>query len=602
MEHLKLKIKSLPMHPGVYLMKNKKGDIIYIGKAKHLKNRVSSYFVSSKSHSFKTNILVSNIYDFDIIITKSEFDALVLENSLIKKHKPKYNILLKDDKGYPYIKITYKDLYPDFFIVSKPLSDGNKYLGPYTGRSMAKTAIDTIKEVLKIKNCSRVFPRDILKERPCLNSHIGRCSAPCAKKISQREYFETIKQAEQLLRGNFNELILDLNGKMLEHSDNLNFEQAAVFRDKIKSIEMLMTRQKVVASGFSELDVIAFIKGYTKCAIVVFHYMSGNLTEKEFTILDGDFSFDEALSSFIKQYYSLRNNAPKEISISHEIEDIDAISEFVNSISKTKISVPIKGIRREFINLAILNGHEEITRVETSFERTNKTLELLSNTLGLNKKINRIEAFDISNISGTNTVGSMVVFENGVSKKSEYRKFKINSVIDTQDDYASMSEMIIRRLENYTQNNEKFNKLPEIFLLDGGLGHVNTIKPIVDQYNLDILVIGMVKDNRHRTRGLIFSDGREVSLETIPTLFTLVGNIQEEVHRFAITYHKSLRNKSLKASSLDNIAGVGSERKRLLLAKFKTISNIKTATIDQLETVVPLNVAKNIKKYYNEYK
>lgn len=595
-----LKIKSLPMHPGVYLMKNKKGDIIYVGKAKHLKNRVSSYFVNSKGHNFKTQMLVSHIDDFDIIVTKSEFDALVLENSLIKKYKPKYNILLKDDKGYPYVKVDYKELYPDFEIVNKPDTDGAKYLGPYSSRASAKTAIDTIKHVLKIKDCSRKFPRDIFKERPCLNAHIGRCSAPCANKITQAEYFDSIKQAEQLLKGNFKEILTDLQEKMNFHAEQLNFELAGIFRDKITAINKLMEKQTVVASSFAELDVIAFAKGYTRSAIVVFRYMSGNLTEKEFTIIDGDFSPDEAISGFIKQYYSLRNSTPKEIALSHEIEDMEAVAEFLSSISKTKISVPQKGVRKEFINLAILNGVEEISRVETKTERTNKTLELLANTLGFDGIIRRIESYDISNISGTNTVGSMIVFENGSFKKSEYRKFKINSVIDTQNDYASMSEMIIRRLENYQNGDEKFAKKPDVILLDGGLGHVHTIEPIVREYDSTILVVGMVKDNRHRTRGLIFSDGREVSLETIPTLFSLVGNIQEEVHRFAINFHKSLRNKAMRGSSLDEIEGVGADRKRKLLAKFKTISAIKTADLDELSTVVPLSVAENIKNYYNK--
>ncbi|MFI3116207.1 MAG: excinuclease ABC subunit UvrC [Clostridia bacterium] len=595
---LKEKIKSLPMHPGVYIMKDSKGEIIYVGKAKHLKNRVSSYFVSNKGHNFKTSVLVSHIVDFDIIITKSEFDALVLENSLIKRHKPKYNILLKDDKGYPYVKITYKDEYPDFFIVSKPLIDGNKYLGPYSSRTVAKTAIDTIKQVLKIKDCSKKFPRDIGKERPCLNAHIGRCLAPCARKITKEQYLESIQQAEVLLRGDFEELFVDLNAKMMELSENLEFEQASIIRDKIRAIQKLRDKQTVVASGFSDLDVIAYAKGYTKSAVVVLHYMSGTLIDKEFTILDGEHTENDAISAFVKQYYFLRNNTPKEIILSHNIEDSEAIEEFLSSIAKTKLSVPVKGIRKEFVRLAILNGVEEITRVETLYERTNKTLELLAKTLGVEKKINRIEAFDISNISGTNNVGSMVVFENGQPKKSEYRKFKIN--FDMQDDYASMSEMIVRRLENYVNNHEKFNKLPDLIILDGGLGHVNTIKPLVDFYNLGIIVVGAVKDNKHRTRGLIFSDGREVSFETTPTLFTLIGNIQEEVHRFAITYHKSLRNKALKASSLDNIAGVGDERKRALLRKFKTISNIKIATVEELSEIVPLNVAENIKLYYSK--
>lgn len=598
MKNLQDKISSLPMHPGVYLMKDKTGKIIYVGKAKHLKNRVSSYFVSNKGHSFKTNILVSHIDDFDIIITKSEFDALVLENSLIKKHKPKYNILLKDDKGYPYIKITYKERYPDFFIVSKPLSDGNKYLGPYISRHSAKTAIDTIKEALKIRTCSKVFPRDLYKERPCLNAHIGKCSVPCAGKIHQGEYYETIKQAEELLKGNFKDLLAELEAKMLEHSENLNFEQASVFRDKIIAINKLKDKQSVVSSGFAELDVISFSKGYTKSAITVFHILTGSIAEKETTILDGNFEPDEALSSFMKQYYSLRNLVPKDITLSHEISDLEAINEFLSSINKTKITVPQSGIRRNFVNLALINGNEEILRVETSYERTNKTLEHLSNILGSKTTINRIESYDISHISGTNTVGSMICFVDGKPKKSEYRKFKLSQ--DQNDDFASMKEIFERRIINYIEKDEKFSILPDLFLIDGGRTQLKAVCDILDKYNINVMAVSMVKDDRHRTRGLMFSDGREVSLETLPNVYTLVSDIQEEVHRFAITYHKALRNKAMKKSSLDNINGVGAERRKKLIAKFKSIENIKKASLEELQIVVPLNVAQNIVDYYKK--
>ena len=598
MKNLTDKVSSLPMHSGVYLMKDKQGKIIYIGKAKHLKNRVSSYFTNSKGHSFKTHTLVSHIDDFDIIITKTEFDALVLENSLIKKHKPKYNILLKDDKGYPYVKISYKEKYPDFFIVPKPLSDGNKYLGPYTSRGSAKTAIDTIKEALKIRTCSKKFPRDLYKERPCLNSHIGKCSVPCNGKISQTEYYETIKQAEELLRGNFKELLANLEQKMLEHSENLNFEQASVFRDKITSINKLREKQNVVSSGFAELDVISFSKGYTKSSITIFHILTGTIAEKETVILDGNYDADEALSSFIKQYYSLRNLVPKDIALSHEISDIDAICDFLSSINKTKITVPQTGIRRNFINLALINGNEEILRVESSYERTNKTLAHLSEILGCDTVINRIESYDISHISGTNTVGSMICFVDGKPKKSEYRKFKLS--IDQNDDFASMKEVFERRIINYVENNEKFNILPDLFLIDGGKTQLKAVYDILIKYKINVLAVSMVKDDRHRTRGLLFSDGREVSLETMPNIYTLVSEIQDEVHRFAITYHKALRNKSMKKSSLDDISGIGVERRKKLINKFKTINNIKNATLVELETVVPLNIAQNIKNYYKE--
>lgn len=599
---LKEKVLNLPLLPGVYIMKNSKNEVIYVGKAKALKNRVSQYFQNDSRHSPKTLKMISNIYDFDIIITGSEFEALVLENSLIKKYKPKYNILLKDGKGYPYIKADISMDFPEMSIVSKPQIDKAKYFGPYTGRRAAKRAIDTINEILKLKTCRKKFPRDIGKDRPCLNYHLGRCVAPCTGEISSEEYKKLFDEAVFLLEGNFNQLAEEIEKKMYAFSEQMQFEKAAEYRDKLKSIQRIDQKQKVVASGFSDMDFIAFHQGCVKSCIVVLHYISGNLLDKEFKIFDGVTQKDEGevLGGFIKQYYSLRSSAPKQVFLSAQIEDPEAVCEFLTSVAERKVDVlvPQKGWKKDILRLAIKNAEEEILRIETASERRNRTLEMFGEMLGFSETPTVFEAYDISNFAGSSTVGSMVVFENGQPKKARYKRFKIQSVANGQDDYKATEEMLTRRIERYISGDESFSPLPSVFLMDGGLGHVNIAKKVLDKYNINIPVFGMVKDDKHRTRGLISTDGREFGISATPPVFALIGTVQEEVHRFAIEYHRKLRTKTSHASTLDRIEGVGKKRRNQLLRHFKSIQKIKNASAEELSQVVPKNVAENIIEFY----
>lgn len=603
-QELKQRVLSLPRQPGVYIMKNKQGQVIYVGKAKALKNRVSQYFQSESRHTPKTRRMVQNIFDFDIIVCETEFEALVLENSMIKKYKPKYNILLKDDKGYPYIKVTTSKPFPAFSIVSKPEKDADRYFGPYTSRGAAGQAIDTVTEVLKLKTCRRIFPRDIGKERPCLNAHLNRCCAPCTGKVPQEEYSELVRQALELLEGNFQTLAGSIEKEMLDASENLQFERAAVLRDRLKAVNRMGGRQKVVASGFADMDIIAFVQGLTRGCIVVLHYITGNFQDKEYTIIDGTTAEDggEVLGAYLKQYYSLRQVVPKTVLLSAEIEGMDAVGEFLSEIAGRKVDllVPHRGKRRALMGLALKNAAEEIARVETSQERRNKSLELFGQMMGLAQTPVIFEAYDISNTAGSHTVGSMVVFENAQPKKSAYRRFKIESVAFGQDDYKAMGEMLTRRIQHYIDGDEKFCPLPSAFLIDGGLGHVRVAKGVLDKFGLDTPVFGMVKDDHHRTRGLVAPDGREFGIATVPAVFAMVGRIQEEVHRFAIEYHRTLRGKSHKRSVLDQIEGVGEKRRGELLRHFKSIQAIKNASEQELAAVVPRDVAVRILQYFEE--
>lgn len=594
-EELKARVLSLPYAPGIYIMKNAAGQVIYVGKAKALKNRVTSYFQSPAGMTPKTRRMVSQIDDFDIIVTESEFEALVLENSMIKKYKPKYNILLKDDKGYPYVRVTTSKPYPEFSIVSKPGEDADRYFGPYSGRRAARQAIDTISEALRLKTCRRIFPRDIGRERPCLNRHLGRCVAPCTGNVSPGEYAELIGQAITLLEGNFKGLTKEIEGAMLEASEKLQFERAAMLRDRLRAVQALGARQKVVAGGFADLDVLAFVQGQTRGCVVVLHYLGGSLQDKEYTVIDGVTQADagEVLGDFLKQYYSLRQAAPHAVLLSAEIEDSDAVAEFLAAIAgrKVELAVPQRGKRHDLVRLAETNAAEEIARIETGQERRLKSLELLQGMTGMDVLPVTLEAYDISNFAGAETVGSMVVFENAQPKKSCYRRFRIESAAFGQDDYRSMAEMLTRRLQHYVDGDEKFAPLPSAFLIDGGLGHVRTAQNVLDEFGVPTPCFGMVKDERHRTRGLVAPDGREFGISTVPAVFALIGRIQEEVHRFAITYNRHLTGKTVRGSTLDKIEGVGAKRRGELLRHFKSIENIRNASLDQLRLVVPNNVA-----------
>lgn len=603
-EELKAKVLSLPFEPGVYIMKNRDGQVIYVGKAKALKNRVSQYFQSDSRHSPKTIRMVSNIWDFDIIVTETEFEALVLENQMIKKYQPKYNILLKDDKGYPFIKVTTSKPYPSFSIVAKPGHDADRYFGPYTSRRAAYHAIDTINETLKLKTCRRVFPRDIGKDRPCLNLHLGRCIAPCTGQVSAEEYAARVQEGISLLEGNDKALLADLTARMEQAAEDLRFEQAATLRDRIRAVRALGEKQKVVAGAFAELDAVAYVQGQTRGCVVVLHYLAGDLHDKEFTLLDGVTAADagEALGAFLKQYYALRGAVPRTVLLSSPIDESEAVGEFLSSIAERKVelAVPQRGRRHDIIRLAEKNAREEILRVETSQERRVKSLELLGHMTGMGEMPHILEAYDISNFAGQDTVGSMVVFEDAKPARSRYRKFRIETAAQGQDDYASMTEMLTRRLQRWKDGDEKFTPLPSAFLIDGGLGHVRTAQRVLDQFGVTTPCFGMVKDDHHRTRGLVAPDGREFGISTVPAVFALIGRIQEEVHRFAITYNRALGAKKVRGSSLDQIEGVGEKRRNDLLKHFGTIENIRAASVDELSRVVPRTVAENVHDYYEK--
>ena len=603
-EELKAKVLSLPFEPGVYIMKNRDGQVIYVGKAKALKNRVSQYFQSDSRHSPKTIRMVSNIWDFDIIVTETEFEALVLENQMIKKYQPKYNILLKDDKGYPFIKVTTSKPYPSFSIVPKPGHDADRYFGPYTSRRAAYHAIDTINETLKLKTCRRVFPRDIGKDRPCLNLHLGRCIAPCTGQVSAEEYAARVQEGISLLEGNDKALLADLTARMEQAAEDLRFEQAATLRDRIRAVRALGEKQKVVAGAFAELDAVAYVQGQTRGCVVVLHYLAGDLHDKEFTLLDGVTAADagEALGAFLKQYYALRGAVPRTVLLSSPIDESEAVGEFLSSIAERKVelAVPQRGRRHDIIRLAEKNAREEILRVETSQERRVKSLELLGHMTGMDEMPTILEAYDISNFAGQDTVGSMVVFEDAKPARSRYRKFRIETAAQGQDDYASMTEMLMRRLQRWKDGDEKFSPLPSAFLIDGGLGHVRTAQRVLDQFGVTTPCFGMVKDDHHRTRGLVAPDGREFGISTVPAVFALIGRIQEEVHRFAITYNRALGAKKVRGSSLDQIEGVGEKRRNDLLKHFGTIENIRAASVDELSRVVPRTVAENVHDYYEK--
>ena len=602
-EQLKERVRRLPQQPGVYLHKDKTGKVIYVGKAKALKNRVANYFQPPESLNAKTRQLVSHIDDFDIIVTETEFEALVLENSMIKKYKPKYNILLKDDKGYPYIWLDTSAPYPDFKVVSKPAQDGARYFGPYPGRVAARRAIDTISEALHLKTCTRVFPRDIGKDRPCLNRHLGRCCAPCTGDVSPEEYQALIGQAVSLFEGDAKKLEKELTDKMNEAAEELQFERAALLRDRLRAVQKLGTRQHVVAGAYAELDAVSFVQGQTRACICVLHYGGGALQDKEYTLfslVESDPS--EVLEAFIKQYYAQRGAVPKTVLLSHALEEPDAVAEYLSSIAERRVelAVPQRGERRVLTRLAETNAREEIERREKQSERRHKSLELLQHVTGMTALPLRLEAYDISIFAGQDTVGSMVVFVEGQPKKSDYRKFKIACAANGQDDYASMREMLTRRVQRYVDGDEKFTPLPSAFLIDGGLGHVRICREVLDAYGLTTPCFGMVKDDRHRTRALVAPDGREFGISATPALFALIGRIQEEVHRFAIEYNRKLGGKKVRGSTLDNIPGVGEKRRAELLRHFGSIESIRRAEENELARILPQNTARAVYEYFHK--
>ena len=596
------KALSLPQKPGVYLMLDKNHEVIYVGKAKKLVNRVSSYFRENPNHNYKTQVMVKQVWDFDYIVTDTEFEALVLENSLIKRHMPKYNILLKDDKGYPFIRLSVQEEYPNFSIVSKPGNDGARYFGPYSGRGYSYQAIDAVRLALGLPSCSKKFPRDIGRDRPCLNAHLGRCSAVCSGKVSKEQFRAKINQAIALFEGKTDDLISQLQEQMSRHAEAMEFEAAAKVRDEIRAIERLGVRQKVLSGVMSDTDVIALQVGESRTAFSVLHYIDGALLESETEMIDTPVYSDigELLSEFVKQYYMPRKVFPREIYLSDEIPDAELIEQWLFNIGSRRvyINAPKRGDKVRLVEMARENARQKLAIAVSDEEITHRVLSDLQRMLGLEETPRRIESYDISNTAGKEMVASMIVFRDAKPYRKDYRKFKIKTLSD-QDDVGALREVLKRRMHRYLEDDPKFSELPDLILLDGGRGQTNAIVRLLLEMGISVPVFGMVKDDRHRTRAIVTADGREVGISANPGVFKLVGTIQEEVHRVAITYHRKLRSGTI-GSTLEKIPGVGEVRRIALMRHFKSISAIRAASCEQLAEIIPHDIAENVYRYFHE--
>lgn len=601
-DELKQKAHELPLKPGVYIMQNAKNEVIYVGKAKALKNRVSQYFVDSASHTEKTRAMVSQIDHFDVIIAQSEFEALVLECSLIKRHQPRYNILLKDDKGYPYIRLSVKLPYPKFSLASRAAEDGAKYFGPYGSRGATQGIIDALLRALRLPSCSKVFPRDIGKERPCLNFHMGQCDGYCRPDMDQNRYREAMDQAVRLLEGKYDEVVADLTAEMERAAEELRFERAAALRDRMRAIELLSKRQKVVAGSLADTDVVGFFRGEAKSCFVVLHYMGGELAAKDWELITTPMEEEkEAVSALVAQFYGGRSQLPKQILLPCEPESEVALARMLTEAGTRKVDLvtPKRGAKADLIRLANENAREEVERATTQEEKRNKLLELLGKMLGLEAPPRRMESYDISNTGADDMVASMVVYEDGKPRRRDYRHFKIKD-LDGPNDYASMEQVLTRRFKRCLEGDEKFAEKPDLLLIDGGEQHVKIAAQVLQTFGLDIPAFGMVKDDRHRTRALVRPDGQEIGIQAVPAVFALIGQIQEETHRFAIEFNRQQRKARVQGSVLDQISGVGEKRRAQLLKHFKSVKAIKAASLEQLQEVVPKNTAQAVYGFFHE--
>ena len=602
LEQLREKAHELPLEPGVYIMKDSSGEIIYVGKAKALRNRVSQYFAALESHSPKTRTMVSHIDDFETIFAKTEFDALLLENTLIKKHKPKYNILLKDDKGYPFLRLGRED-YARFGIVSKRKNDGAVYFGPYGGRGSANSVIRLLGELFLFPNCGRKFPRDIGRDRPCLRLDLGKCCGVCTGEVSAEQYGELLHQACLLLEGKCGDLEQRLGREMEACAENLEFERAASLRDRLKTVRSLQSSTVVQTSTGADMDVIACAFLNARACVTVLSYMGGILTGKYSAVFGGFEQGDAAdiLESFIKQFYGSMAPPPKEVCLSHPVEAQEALEQYLSALKdgRCRIKYPQRGSGLERVRLAEENGRLELMETEAREARTGKSMDMLREMLSLEKAPQRIESYDISNTAGTDPVASMVVLQSGKLLKGAYKRFKVKTVRGG-DDTGAMSEVVGRRLAHAAEGTESFLPLPDLILVDGAAAQAAAAEEQVKKYGFAIPVFGMVKDSRHRTRALISSGGKEIGLTAAPAVFAMVGRLQEEVHRFAVEYHHKVREKTVRGSELDNIPGVGETRRRALLKRFGSVRAIAAASEEELMQAVPKNVAAAVKKYFTE--
>ena len=606
-------LKKLPTSSGVYLMHDNKNEIIYVGKAINLRNRVRQYFRESTNKTPKIEQMVSKISYFEYIVTDSELEALILECNLIKEHRPKYNTMLKDDKAYPYICVTVNEDYPRIIFAREMKKDKSKYFGPYTSATAVKETIELLRKLYKLRSCRKRLPEDIGKGRECLNYHIGQCYGPCMGYVSKDEYAENVEETLEFLGGKFSKVLSVLEEKMYAASEEMEFEKAAEYRNLLNSVKEIAQKQKITSDEFLDRDVIAYASDDYDAVVQVFFIRQGKLMGREHFHMTTDYmeSGETILESFIKQYYSGTPFVPKEILLPIELKDSDILSSWLKSIrgNKVKILTPKKGEKEKMVELARKNAalvlSQDKEKIKRQDEKTINAAKGLFDMLGIfsDSENYRMEAFDISNTAGLLSVGSMVVYEKGKPKRNDYRKFKIKTVVGP-DDYSSMREVLTRRLlHGINEENGKFSNLPELILMDGGMGQVNIALSVLDELKISIPVCGMVKDDHHRTRGLYHNE-QELPIDTHSEIFHLITRIQDEAHRFAIEYHRNIRGKNQIKSILDEISGVGEKRRKALMKHFKSIEDIRDASVEDIMEIPEMNtnVANNIYDFFHKSK
>lgn len=607
-------LKKLPASPGVYLMHDCHDEIIYVGKAISLKNRVRQYFQSSRGKTAKILQMVQNIAWFEYILTDSEMEALVLECNLIKEHRPKYNTMLVDDKTYPYIKVTVQEEYPRILFSRDMKKDKSRYYGPYTSAAAVKDTIDLLHKLFRIRTCRRNLPADIGRDRPCLNYHIKQCDAPCQGYISKEAYRESVQKAMDFLGGDFDPIVRSLEEQMKTCAENLDFETAVTYRELLNSVRHIAQKQKITdAAGQEDRDVIALARMQQEAVVQIFFVRGGKMIGRDhcYLTIDEDEKDGQILSEFVKQFYAGTPVIPRELFVQVPLEDEELISEWLSGKRGQKVTLrtPVKGEKARLVELAARNARlildQDREKLKREEKRTTGAVHQLSEMLGLPDCI-RMEAFDISNISGVQSVGSMVVYENGRPKRSDYRKFKIRYV-EGPNDYASMEEVLTRRFTHGLEekaadvSSGSFDRFPDLILMDGGKGQVNIAEGVLQSLGLNIPVCGMVKDDNHRTRGLYFRD-EEVFLDRHGESFQLITRIQDEAHRFAIEYHRSIRSKEQIHSVLDDIEGIGPARRKALMRHFKSIEAIRAASVEELQAAPQMNVrsARSVYDFFRE--
>ena len=616
MTNFEEQLKNLPDSPGVYLMKDKAGEIIYVGKAISLKKRVRQYFQSSANHSLKVSSMVKQIRDFEYIMVENEVEALVLESNLIKKNRPKYNILLRDDKQYPYIKVTVGERYPRVLKTRQVEKDGSRYFGPYPSASAVNEAIEVFHRIFPIRNCRLDLNRKDARFRPCLNFYIGRCLGPCLGNVDEDVYNRMIQEILDFLTRKDESIIRDMEKSMKEAAEGMDYEKAANYRDQLQALQTLHEKQMMDSASNVEQDVIAMARGVEEVVVQVFFIREGKIVGREHFIMEDSYVEErgEILSSFIKQFYPGSTFIPKEILVEEEIPDLDAIQQWLGTIKGSRVSLqtPKRGDKLQLVRMVKKNALEMLDKYGDKFLRKHrenlKALDQVQHLLDLEERPDRIEAYDISNISGVGSVGSMIVYEKGERKKSDYRRFRIRTRT-SPDDYGSMEEVLKRRFTRGLKENENverregapvgFSLFPDIIMVDGGKGHVNKASAVLKELGVDIPVCGLVKDRFHKTRGIIY-DNREIIPDKDSLAFKLIYGIQEEAHRFAISYHRSLRSKDLFRSELDGIPLVGEKRRVALLKHFGSISEIKKASLEELAEVDGMNIkaAQNVYEHF----